>query len=99
MVISGSYMFEFSVSKDMKKKKMIISKDKRIISIYLLTQIVITTLNIIKHKIIYFSVVMLLSGCDTNYQNMHYFVKSQYFFWVILNSWIHDHSPCIYVVT
>ena len=80
MVISGSYMFEFSVSKDMKKKTMIISKDKRIISIYLPTQIVITTLNIIKHKIIYFSVVMLLSGCDTNYRNMHYFVKSQYFF-------------------
>jgi hypothetical protein len=61
MVICGSYMFEFSVSKDMKRK----NNDKRIISAYLLAYLltliikklkiiveqgrVVTTLHIIKH--------------------------------------------------
>ena len=66
MVICGSYMFEFSVSKDMKKYN---NKDKTRIPAnllaYLLTLIVkelkidieqdrvVTTLNIIKHSISY----------------------------------------------
>jgi len=65
MIICGSYMFEFSVSKDMKKN----NNDKRSISTYFLALCltlivkelkisveksrVVTTLNIIKHKISY----------------------------------------------
>ena len=67
MVSRGSYMFEFSVGKDMKKK--LNKKDNRRISTrllaYLLTLIVkqleidvgqgrvVTTLNLIKHYILY----------------------------------------------